>query len=396
MYICDCGDYIFEMNIEEVSGDNQSINNYNLSADFIKSVEGAYEMSETRYGFTKMSVNEFKNWIQKQGNYSYNGIQIHHTAAPSYANFYKADGSHEDELVRQNNMKSFHVNSNGWDDIAQHFTIFPNGVVVTGRSLAKTTAIGIKGWNTNKICIEIYGNFDKGKDVMTEEQKQAVIAVYGELCKKFHITPSISTIRCHAWFTAGGSFLGDYVAGRSAKTCPGTNFMGFGNSREAIQNNFIPLVQKYINGSATTTNTTNNTTTSFTVRVTSDTLNIRKGPGVSYGISGEIGKGEVYTIVETQNGWGKLKSGVGWINLNYTENTSNTTTSASSTVSTGNFVVKVTTSLLNIRKGPGVSYDITGSVKKGEVFTIVETQNGWGKLKSGAGWISLGYTEKLK
>ena len=319
MYICDCGDYIFEMNIEEVSGDNQSINNYNLSADFIKSVEGAYEMSETRYGFTKMSVNEFKNWIQKQGNYSYNGIQIHHTAAPSYANFYKADGSHEDELVRQNNMKSFHVNSNGWDDIAQHFTIFPNGVVVTGRSLAKTTAIGIKGWNTNKICIEIYGNFDKGKDVMTEEQKQAVIAVYGELCKKFHITPSISTIRCHAWFTAGGSFLGDYVAGRSAKTCPGTNFMGFGNSREAIQNNFIPLVQKYINGSATTTNTTNNTTTSFTVRVTSDTLNIRKGPGVSYGISGEIGKGEVYTIVETQNGWGKLKSGAGWISLGYTE-----------------------------------------------------------------------------
>ena len=36
------------------------------------------------------------------------------------------------------------------------------------------------------------------------------------------------------------------------------------------------------------------------------------------------------------------------------------------------------------------------SVKKGDVFTIVETQNGWGKLKSGAGWISLGYTEKLK
>ena len=387
MFICEFEDFMIE---------DQQVGewDYKLSEDYIK-VEGEYEMSETRYGFTKMSVNEFKNWIQKQGNYSYNGIQIHHTAAPSYANFYKADGSHEDELVRQNNMKSFHVNSNGWDDIAQHFTIFPNGTVVTGRSLAKTTAIGIRGWNTNKICIEIYGNFDKGKDVMSEEQKQAVIAVYGELCKKFHITPSIATLRCHAWFTAGGSFLGDYIPGRSAKTCPGTNFMGFGNSKEAIQNNFIPLVKNYMYGNSTY-NTTNNTTTSFTVRVTSDTLNIRKGPGVSYGISGEIGKGEVYTIVETQNGWGKLKSGVGWINLNYTENTSNTTTSASSTVSTGNFVVKVTTSILNIRKGPGVSYDITGSVKKGEVFTIVETQNGWGKLKSGAGWISLGYTEKLK
>jgi uncharacterized protein YraI len=386
MFICDYGDFIFEEQSEE---------SVYQSADDYQLVEGEYEMSETRYGFTKMSVNEFKIWLQKQGNYSYNGIQIHHTAAPSYVNFYKADGSHEDELVRQNNMKSFHVNSNGWDDIAQHFTIFPNGTVVTGRSLAKTTAIGIRGWNTNKICIEIYGNFDKGKDVMSEEQKQAVIAVYGELCKKFHITPSIATLRCHAWFTAGGSFLGDYIPGRSAKTCPGTNFMGFGNSREAIQNNFIPLVKNYMYGNSTS-NTTNNTMTNFTVRVTSDTLNIRKGPSVSYGISGEIGKGEVYTIVETQNGWGKLKSGVGWINLNYTENTSNTTASASSTVSTGNFVVKVTTSLLNIRKGPGVSYDITGSVKKGEVFTIVETQNGWGKLKSGAGWISLGYTEKLK
>ena len=391
MFICEFEDFMIE---------DQQVGewDYKLSEDYIK-VEGEFDMSETRYGFTKMSVNEFKNWLQKQGNYSYNGIQIHHTAAPSYANFYKADGSHEDELTRQNNMKSFHVNTNGWDDIAQHFTIFPNGTVVTGRSLAKTTAIGIRGWNTNKICIEIYGNFDKGKDVMSEEQKQAVIAVYGELCKKFHITPSIATLRCHAWFTAGGSFLGDYIPGRSAKTCPGTNFMGFGNSKEAIQNNFIPLVKNYMYGNSTsntTNNTINNTTTSFTVRVTSDTLNIRKGPGVSYGISGEIGKGEVYTIVETQNGWGKLKSGVGWINLNYTENTSNTTTSASSTVSTGNFVVKVTTSLLNIRKGPGVSYDITGSVKKGEVFTIVETQNGWGKLKSGAGWISLGYTEKIK
>ncbi len=388
MFICDFEGFMLE---------DQQVGewDYKLSEDYIN-VEGEYDMSETRYGFTKMNVSEFKNWLQNQGNYSYNGIQIHHTAAPSYANFYKGDGSHEDELTRQNNMKSFHVNTNGWDDIAQHFTIYPNGMIVTGRNLSKTTAIGIKGWNTNKICIEIYGNFDTGKDVMTEEQKQAVIAVYGELCKKFNITPSISTLRCHAWFTAGGSYLGDYIAGRSAKTCPGTNFMGFGNSKEAIQNNFIPMVKNYINNGTVSTPTTNNTTESFVVRVTSDTLNIRKGPGVSYGITGEIGKGEAYTIVETQNGWGKLKSGAGWINLNYTERTSNTSTTASSTVSTGNFVVKITTHSLNVRKGPGVSHDITCTVKKGEVFTIVETQNGWGKLKSGAGWISLGYTEKLK
>lgn len=205
-------------------------------------------MSTTKYGFTKMTPSEFKTWIKNQGNYNYSGIQVHHTWMPSYENFYKSDGSHEDELERQRNMKSFHVNNNHWGDIAQHFTIFPNGVIVTGRKLANTTAIGIKGWNSNKICIEIYGNFDKGHDKMTEEQKNAVITVYGELCKKFRLTPSTSTIRCHCWFTAGGTYLGDYSSSKSAKTCPGTNFMGFGNSKSAIANNFIPMIKNYISG----------------------------------------------------------------------------------------------------------------------------------------------------
>ena len=393
MFICDYGDFIFEDQQSE-EGVYQSAEDYQL----YETVEGEFDMSETRYGFTKMSVNEFKSWLQKQGNYNYTGIQIHHTASPSSKHFYKANGTHEDELTRQNNMKSYHVNTNGWDDIAQHFTIFPNGKIVTGRSLANTTAIGIRGWNYNKICIEIYGNFDHGQDVMTDEQKQAVIAVYGELCKKFNITPSISTIRCHAWFTAGGSYLGDYVAGRSAKTCPGTNFMGFGNSKEAIEKNFIPLVRNYINSGSTTSTpaqTSTPTNTNYIVKVNTDSLNVRKGPGVSYAVCGELGKGEAYTIVQTQNGWGKLKSGVGWINLSYTQRVSNTTT-ASSVVSSSNYLVKITANNLNVRKGPGVSYGISGTVKKGQVYTIVETKNGWGKLKSGAGWISLGYTEKLK
>ena len=390
MFVCDMGEFIFE---EQQSEDVfQSAEDYELSEDYI-TTEGEYIMSESRYGFTKMNVNEFKTWIKKQGNYNYNGIQIHHTYSPSYANFYKANGTHEDELTRQRNMQSYHVNTNGWDDIAQHFTIFPNGAIVTGRSLSNTTAIGIRGWNYNKICIEIYGNFDKGGDVMTNEQKQAVIAVYGELCKKFNITPSVSTLRCHAWFTSGGTYLGDYSSSRSAKTCPGTNFMGFGNTREAIEKNFIPLVKNYIsNGSSSNSSAV---ATNYVVKINTDSLNIRKGPGATYSIVGELGRGEAYTIVQTQNGWGKLKSGVGWINLAYTKRVSNTT-AASATVQMSNYLVKVTAYSLNVRKGPGASYDISGTVKKGEVFTITETQNGWGKLKSGAGWISLGYTQRLK
>ena len=59
------------------------------------------------------------------------------------------------------------------------------------------------------------------------------------------------------------------------------------------------------------------------------------------------------------------------------------------------YKVKITASVLNVRKGAGTNYSIATTVKKNEVYTIVEEKNGWGKLKSGAGWISLSYTSKL-
>lgn len=64
--------------------------------------------------------------------------------------------------------------------------------------------------------------------------------------------------------------------------------------------------------------------TPYTVKVTASALNVRKGAGTKYAVATTIKKGEVYTIVEEKNGWGKLKSGVGWICLKYTEKTTNT------------------------------------------------------------------------
>ena len=59
------------------------------------------------------------------------------------------------------------------------------------------------------------------------------------------------------------------------------------------------------------------------------------------------------------------------------------------------YTVKVTADALNIRKGAGTNYSITGVIKDKGVYTIVEEKDGWGKLKSGAGWISLKYTKKV-
>lgn len=64
------------------------------------------------------------------------------------------------------------------------------------------------------------------------------------------------------------------------------------------------------------------------------------------------------------------------------------------------YLVKVTADVLNIRKGAGTDYGTSGAIRNRGTYTIVEEANGvgakkWGKLKSGAGWISLDLTRKV-
>lgn len=64
------------------------------------------------------------------------------------------------------------------------------------------------------------------------------------------------------------------------------------------------------------------------------------------------------------------------------------------------YLVKITADNLNIRAGAGTNYKYTGSITDHGVYTIVAEADGqgatkWGKLKSGAGWISLDYAKKL-
>ncbi len=60
----------------------------------------------------------------------------------------------------------------------------------------------------------------------------------------------------------------------------------------------------------------------YLVKVTADGLNIRTGAGTHNPVVGVITDKGVYTIVDTKTvsgiKWGKLKSGAGWIALNYT------------------------------------------------------------------------------
>lgn len=132
-------------------------------------------------------------------------------------------------------------------------------------------------------------------------------------------------------------------------------------------------------------------TVPFTVTVKIMDLNIRKEPKMGSTVVGQTGKG-TFTITEVKDDWGKLKSGVGYIYLANTDYLTINGAVKTPTSTTNSFKVKITASVLNVRSGVGTKYPVVTTVKKNEVYTIVEVQNNWGKLKSGAGWISLEYT----
>ena len=135
----------------------------------------------------------------------------------------------------------------------------------------------------------------------------------------------------------------------------------------------------------------------YLITTTCDVLNIRSGAGTDNKVVGAIrevaGKKNKYTIVEEKNGWGRLKSGAGWISLSYTKKVA-----ASTGTTFTPYLITTTCDVLNIRSGAGTGYSVVGAIRevtgKKNKYTIVEEKNGWGRLKSGAGWISLSYTKK--
>lgn len=190
--------------------------------------------------FLLCTRDEFKDWILEQKiDRKIELIQNHHTYIPSYAHF---KGSNHFELCK--GMESSHI-SRGFDEIAQNITTFPDGKIMICRDLDKTPA-GIKGANSNGICIEHVGNFDVGGDVMTEEHKKTIIFLNAIFCKKFNLTPNENSIVYHHWYDLEtGKKLADDEKG-TRKSCCGTNWFS-GNTIAIAKKYFIPLVTNELN-----------------------------------------------------------------------------------------------------------------------------------------------------
>ena len=272
---------------------------------------------KTQNGFTLMNKNEIASYLAKQSiTRKITRLQVHHMDLPNYSTWEKTDKKvfTEPHFGRTQSLNDYGRRTwgSGASDghghyIAQHFNVFPDGKITTGRHL-NSTPIGIRGWNTNAICIEIYGDFDKGKDVMTKVQKEAVIYLYGELCKRFDIPVNTAHIRPHCWFTAGGTYLGDYNTSKSAKTCPGTNFMGIGNTKKAFVDKFYPMIKDYINGEKSTV-AQPATFKQYIAKPITDELNCRKGAGTEYDVECTINSDTAITVV----GEAVAKDGGTWL-----------------------------------------------------------------------------------
>ena len=264
---------------------------------------------KTQGGFTLLeNEKDVKNWLAKQKvSRRITRLQVHHMDMPSYSTWEKTDKKvfSEPHFGRTKSLDSYGKSKWGsaasdghGHHIAQHFNVFPDGKITTGRNL-NSTPIGIRGWNDHAICIEIYGCFDKGKDKMTSAQKKAVIYLYGELCKRFNIPVNTTHIRPHCWFTAGGTYLGKYIPSRSAKTCPGTAFWGKGCSKDGFAW-FIMDVKNYVEGEKAEPKKeeTKTTTKKFEI-VTLDKLNIRKVADWYADPVATVKKGQHLQVIDT-------------------------------------------------------------------------------------------------
>lgn len=271
----------------------------------------------------------------------------------------------------QKSMKNHHVLNNGWNDIGQHFSIFPDGSILTGRSLEKSPAC-ITGQNANSICIESVGNFDIGGDVMSPEQKDSIVSVTASLCERFGIPATSDRIVYHHWFNLS---TGERNNGtKNNKSCPGTNFFG-GNKVKDCESEFLPLVRSRMEPKINPV-----VQVQKYAYVDTQSLNIRMGAYASSprADGGAVASfGSILRVYSEKDGWLKISANSErWVSGKFTREILKCAVSADS---------------LNVRSGPGTNFPAVARLAKGEEVFVSETDGGWSRLGPDARWVSTRY-----
>lgn len=150
-------------------------------------------------------------------------------------------------------------------------------------------------------------------------------------------------------------------------------------------NGFIEMIKSYLNDMPVTLS---GFKVGEQVRVKESATQYATGQALAWFV-----KGSIYEVTKVAGDKLLLSDIISWVWIDDVEKVSaNTVVSIDNT-----FLVKIICDELNIRQKADFNSEVIGVVKKGEVFTIVDQQNGLYQLKSGAGWISAGikYVEKI-
>ena len=144
-------------------------------------------------------------------------------------------------------------------------------------------------------------------------------------------------------------------------------------------------------------------TTNIKAVVNANGLNIRSEASTNGKVQGAYNKGDVITILETKNGWGRTNKG--WVKLEYvntnstsvgstdTNKDSNNTTTSTNITSNGSKtvilkgIVKVTD--LNLRSKGSTDGERLGNLTYGARVEVFEKSDNWGRTKDG--WVCLDY-----
>jgi N-acetylmuramoyl-L-alanine amidase len=130
------------------------------------------------------------------------------------------------------------------------------------------------------------------------------------------------------------------------------------------------------------------------VSISTATLNVRTGPGLSYPVLTQVHRNQKFTIVETKKDWYKISTerGEGWV-----ANWLVSRESAGSVNDSGQQGT-VSTNGLRLRKGPSTADSVVTVLNKGDKVTISETSGSWLAVQSGnaSGWVHKDYVNQTK
>jgi hypothetical protein len=106
-------------------------------------------------------------------------VDLHHSVVPTIDDY---QGVASIEAIWRND-----VERRGWEDIAQHITIGPEGTIWTGRDWNKTPASIGRRMNIGAFMVEAIGNFDRGKDQLEGEQLASVLFAIDVIQRRFDL-----------------------------------------------------------------------------------------------------------------------------------------------------------------------------------------------------------------